>query len=594
MVAKGTLRGFTLLSMLFVLTVIPTAFATIFSAHKNTNNGGCILRYYGNNISGALQDAFQSVIPNPYKDVSVSVEWSFEGALGGKTFDLHHLSNFSDSIQNPSGYPPNCNSCSLSKACLMPNAILNKQSHPLAYTSSDHNSTGTNWHSADFGVTVYLFRVIFGLPHIKDTSAVTDPNEGTGAAFAPLYSGLALAWGDVPVPLFLAFWSEARAKLFYWAVTAVTLLSAIVFTVSAGIITKLISQHHGTNDPFNGQVPVATFEVSTSASSRALTWLSVIFSYIATGAAVAMMMARLRVGMSVKYAGVEGQETEEEPKDVFNEPLEVCRIWLWDISDGKSNPPTMTTPKILFLMADYGHDPTETALPYSAFKSAGFQITFATETGTSPKCDSKMLTGLTQKLLGAPRAAIDAYNSMLEDAPIQAPLSWSSDGFSLDEYNLVFLPGGHDKGVRQVIDSAVVKRALGGYFEKCTPGGSKGVAAICHGVLILSECLDGEGRSVMRGCKTTTLPGPFETGIYWGTRAFLGDYYKTYGPKSENCEDMVKKRLDDPKKQFKGSVQAGPFVVEDDKYNYVSGRYPADADLLAAKAIAMVKAGMKS
>ena len=256
MVAKGTLRGFTLLSMLFVLTVIPTAFATIFSAHKNTNNGGCILRvrchpsllistdspqYYGNNISGALQDAFQSVIPNPYKDVSVSVEWSFEGALGGKTFDLHHLSNCSDSIQNPSGYPPNCNSCSLSKACLMPNAILNKQSHPLAYTSSDHNSTGTNWHSADFGVTVYLFRVIFGLPHIKDTSAVTDPvgalfgdvqrdlkewyepqNEGTGAAFAPLYSGLALAWGDVPVPLFLAFWSEARAKLFYWAVTAVT------------------------------------------------------------------------------------------------------------------------------------------------------------------------------------------------------------------------------------------------------------------------------------------------------------------------------------------------------------------------------------
>ena len=107
-----------------------------------------------------------------------------------------------------------------------------------------------------------------------------------------------------------------------------------MFTVSAGIITKLINQHHGTNDPFNGQVPVATFEVSTSASSRALTWLSVIFSYIATGAAVAMMMARLRVGMSVKYAGVEGQETEEEPKDVFNEPLEVCRIWLWDISDG--------------------------------------------------------------------------------------------------------------------------------------------------------------------------------------------------------------------------------------------------------------------
>lgn len=30
------------------------------------------------------------------------------------------------------------------------------------------------------------------------------------------------------------------------------------------------------------------------------------------------------------------------------------------------------------------------------------------------------------------------------------------------------------------------------------------------------------------------------------------------------------------------------FVVEDDKYNYASGRYPADAQLLAEKAIAMV------
>lgn len=41
----------------------------------------------------------------------------------------------------------------------------------------------------------------------------------------------------------------------------------------------------------------------------------------------------------------------------------------------------------------------ETCVPYTAFKNAGFDVKFATETGKSPQCDSKMLEGLTQRLL---------------------------------------------------------------------------------------------------------------------------------------------------------------------------------------------------
>jgi hypothetical protein len=32
------------------------------------------------------------------------------------------------------------------------------------------------------------------------------------------------------------------------------------------------------------------------------------------------------------------------------------------------------------------------------------------------------------------------------------------------------------------------------------------------------------------------------------------------------------------------------FVVEDKKYNYITARFPGDADLLAEKTVAMVKA----
>lgn len=47
----------------------------------------------------------------------------------------------------------------------------------------------------------------------------------------------------------------------------------------------------------------------------------------------------------------------------------------------------------------------ETAVPWAAFKTAGYEISVATESGKVPRCDKKMVEGVTQKLLvrhGAP------------------------------------------------------------------------------------------------------------------------------------------------------------------------------------------------
>ncbi|KAG4421303.1 hypothetical protein IFR04_005605 [Cadophora malorum] len=59
----------------------------------------------------------------------------------------------------------------------------------------------------------------------------------------------------------------------------------------------------------------------------------------------------------------------------------------------------MLTAKVLIPMSDCGHDPTETAVPYSAFMKAGSDVSFATGNGQTPECDAKMLKGITQKLL---------------------------------------------------------------------------------------------------------------------------------------------------------------------------------------------------
>ncbi|EXM14107.1 Class I glutamine amidotransferase-like [Fusarium oxysporum f. sp. vasinfectum] len=147
----------------------------------------------------------------------------------------------------------------------------------------------------------------------------------------------------------------------------------------------------------------------------------------------------------------------------------------------------MAAPKVLIMMSDAGHDPTEAVVPYTAFKEAGFQVQFATENGKAPKCDNRMMEGVTGKLLGAKAGVARQCKSMLESDEARHPVSWTAPGFSLDEYNLVLFPGGHDKAVRQIIESKEVHKLMLDYFPKTKKPSNKAVGAICHGVMVLSS-----------------------------------------------------------------------------------------------------------
>ena len=243
---------------------------------------------------------------------------------------------------------------------------------------------------------------------------------------------------------------------------------------------------------------------------------------------------------------------------------------------------------------------------------------------------------------GADGSALRAHKHMLSQPQIQSPISWSSPSFSLESYNLLFFPGGHDKGVRQVIGSEIIHAHVADYFPKTlrsahsstsTPNGtsptiptsdetstptststsassaSKAIAAVCHGVMVLSEShypdstpsspqsppspfppeLTLANKSVLHDVHTTALPAFFERIAFHGTRLFLGYYYKTYGAGSENVEQAVCKKLHASKKQWKGYNGFKPFVVEDERYRYVSARWPGDAALLAQRVVDLVR-----
>ncbi|PCH05869.1 ThiJ/PfpI [Penicillium occitanis (nom. inval.)] len=249
----------------------------------------------------------------------------------------------------------------------------------------------------------------------------------------------------------------------------------------------------------------------------------------------------------------------------------------------------MGTTKVLIPMADYGHDPTETAVAYVVFKEAGFEVQFATETGNAPRCDERMISGISGKLLGAKQDAIKKYKQMIQDPAVISPLSWSDPNFSVADYDMIYLPGGHDKAVRQTIDSEVLQKHLATYFPQTRKPSQKVVAAVCHGVQTLSAATLPNGKSVLHDATTTALQGAMESSIFWITRPFLGDYYKTYGKGTENVETIVRKVLDNPDKQFKNSLSPAPFIVEDELYNYVSGRFPPDTETLAKRAVELAK-----
>lgn len=150
---------------------------------------------------------------------------------------------------------------------------------------------------------------------------------------------------------------------------------------------------------------------------------------------------------------------------------------------------------------------------------------------------------LTQNLIlmqGATRATIQKYDTMVASDEFLHPLAWDSVDFSLEMYDMVLFPGGHDRGIRQLIDSPIVHRLMVEYFPKTKKPSKKAVAAICHGVMTLSNARDADGKSPICSCITTALPSFMESFIYWGTFLVLGDYYKTYGAGSMNVEESVR------------------------------------------------------
>ncbi len=238
-----------------------------------------------------------------------------------------------------------------------------------------------------------------------------------------------------------------------------------------------------------------------------------------------------------------------------------------------------TRKRILIPLPSYGFDPTEASIVWQLLTQNGFEVVFATPKGQKAEGDKRMMTGedlgLFKQLLRARKDAVDAYNQMYKSKEFNNPLKY--EDIAVQEYEGINLPGGHDKRVKEYLESTVLQDIIPDFFNS-----SKKIGAICHGVLLLARSKNPQtGKSVLYEYKTTSLLKSQELLAYNLTRLWLKDYYLTYP--GLTIEDEVKSYLKNTSQFIRGTkpilrdspsrLQYGFFVRD---RNYLSARWPGD------------------
>jgi protease I len=234
-------------------------------------------------------------------------------------------------------------------------------------------------------------------------------------------------------------------------------------------------------------------------------------------------------------------------------------------------------PTVLIPIPSFGFDPTETAVPWKILRAHNHEVVFATPDGKPGQADPRMVKGkglfIFASILRANADAVEAYGEMKQSQEFQHPISY--DGMMSRTFDAILLPGGHDPGVKEYLESTQVRAKVIEMAEQNKP-----IGAICHGVLVAARSRTAAGRSLLFGKRTTALTKPQELTAWWMTRAWLDNYYRTY-PET-TVEDEVRqaepKNFDrGPRSMTRDSMenQEAGFTVRDGSYLFA--RWPGDA-----------------
>lgn len=245
--------------------------------------------------------------------------------------------------------------------------------------------------------------------------------------------------------------------------------------------------------------------------------------------------------------------------------------------------------RILMPLPSMDFDPTESAVPFRILKQRGHEFVFATPDAKPAQADQRMMDGnglgILRPFFIADKNGRTAYAEMQTSAEFLSPIAYAD--INIKSFDAILLPGGHAQGMKPYLESKRLQGLVAEHFSAEKP-----VAAICHGVVLAARSLREEGKSILHGFKSTALLQKQEMLAWQITRAWLGNYYRTYD-QSVQAEvtaalAMSKDFLEGPMPLTRDSeknLKPG-FVVRD--RHYLSARWPGDAHSLAHELHAML------
>ncbi|MGB3947865.1 MAG: type 1 glutamine amidotransferase domain-containing protein [Bacteroidia bacterium] len=251
----------------------------------------------------------------------------------------------------------------------------------------------------------------------------------------------------------------------------------------------------------------------------------------------------------------------------------------------------MTFKKVIIPLPNYGFDPTETAIPWHFLNKSGCVVSFATPSGIKAQADKIMLTGnglgIFKHILKARQDAVEAYYEMEKSNEFCSPLKYAD--LLEEDFDAILLPGGHDKGVKEYLESSNLQKCIVDFFNANKP-----VAAICHGVILVARSINpSTNKSVLYNYKTTALLASQELLAYNMTRRWLGDYYLTYPgiTVQKEVEGVLLSKsnfLSGTTPLFRDDISHlnRGFTVRD--RNYLSARWPGDVYRFSTEFIKML------
>ena len=240
----------------------------------------------------------------------------------------------------------------------------------------------------------------------------------------------------------------------------------------------------------------------------------------------------------------------------------------------------MSKKKVLIPLPAYGFDPTEAAVPWKILSEKGLEVVFSTPDAVSASGDRLMLKGerlgMWKPILRARKDAVEAYCEMESCDAFSKPRAYEE--VQETSFDALLLPGGHDKAIKEYLESGVLQHLVADFFSADKP-----VGAICHGVVLAARSIDpATGKSVLYDRRTTALLKTQEMLAYKLTRLWLKAYYLTYP--GITVEDEVTGALSSRDNFLRGPIPAlrddndhlnRGFTVRDK--NYLSARWPGDA-----------------